>query len=394
LESGKEASMSQKRVIHIVVAPNSFKGSLSSPLAAEAIGRGLETSGLACSLDLMPIADGGDDTMEVLVGQAGRIIKVHVDDPLGRPIEAELGLMADGRTAVVEMARASGLKLLTPQERDPLKTTSFGTGQLILRAVAEGVRRIIVGVGGSATTDGGAGCLTALGVRLLDEEDREVTPSGGGLARLRRIEADGLAPGLAGIKIQVACDVENPTLGPSGAAAIFGPQKGAGPEEVARLEENLTHFFALVREAVGVDVTQTHRGGAAGAMAAGLKAFLGAELASGIDLVLDQYGAEERLAEADLVITGEGRLDATTLRGKGPVGVVRTARRLGVPTIALAGSLGDGLDELMAEGFEAVVPICPGPVSLAEAMSQAGRLLEETSRRIGRLLNLGLTFNS
>ena len=386
--------MKERRPLKIVVAPNSFKGSLSSPLAAEAIGRGLEASGLACSLDLMPIADGGDDTMEVLVGQDGRIIKVQVDDPLGRPIEAELGLMADGQTAVVEMARASGLKLLTPQERDPLKTTSVGTGQLILRAVEEGVRRIIIGVGGSATTDGGAGCLTALGVRLLDEEDREVTPSGGGLARLRRIEADGLAPGLAEVQIQVACDVENPTLGSNGAAAIFGPQKGASPEDVARLEENLTNFFSLVRETRGVDLTQTFRGGAAGAMAAGLKAFLGAELASGIDLVLDHCGAEERLAEADLVITGEGRLDATTLRGKGPVGVVRAARRQGVPAIALGGSLGDGLDELLAEGFEAVVPICPGPISLEEAMSQAGRFLEETGRRIGRLLSLGLTFNS
>lgn len=384
--------MTQARPLNILVSPNSFKGSLAAPVAAQAIGRGLERSGLACLLDLMPIADGGDDTLEVLVGQAGKLEFLEVQDPLGWPIRAALGLLADGRSAVVEMARASGLKLLKDQERDPLLTTTYGTGQLIARAVELGVKRIIVGVGGSATTDGGAGCLQALGVRFFDQAGREIRPVGGNLDQIHRIDLSGLSPGLKAVKIEIACDVDNPTLGPQGAAAVFGPQKGASPQKVKILEANLTHFFTLAREVTGNDLASTPRGGAAGALAAGLAAFLGAELKSGIELVLEALGADERLKKADLAITGEGRIDATTLKGKGPAGLLVWAKRHAVPVIALAGSLGPGHEEFLNLGLSAALPICPGPMSLEEAMTQAESLIEQAAFRLGRLIGVGRGF--
>ncbi len=379
--------------LKILIAPNSFKGSLSSPRAAAAIGRGLKSCGLECDLDLMPIADGGDDTMAVLIGREGSVRRFAVQDPLNRPVEAELGLLADNDTAVVEMARASGLKLLKPEERDPLKTSTYGTGQLIARAVGAGCSRVIVGVGGSATVDGGAGCLEALGASFVDESGQKIPPGGGGLHRVRRLDLSGLDPRLKEIQIDVACDVENPTLGPRGAAAVFGPQKGATPEQVRILEENLNRFFTLAAETLGKDVRRTPRGGAAGALAAGLKAFLGAELRSGVELVLESLGAPRRLARADLVITGEGRLDSQTLSGKGPLGLARAAKEHGVPVVALAGAIGEGEAELAAAGLEAIMSICPGPLSLEEAMGETDRLLEEAAARLGRWLALGRGLN-
>ena len=375
----------------ILVAPNAFKGTLSAPEAADCIIRGLARSGLACECDRMPIADGGDDTMEVLVADGGQVRQETVEDPLGRPIRAAWGLLADGRTAVVEMARASGLKLLKDDERDPLRTSTYGTGQLIAAAVMAGARRIIVGVGGSATVDGGAGCVQALGVRLLDENGRDVPRGGGALGRVRRIDMSGLLPPLReGImEVLVACDVDNPTLGPGGAAAVFAPQKGASPDQVAVLEANLTHFFTLVAEQVGVDVRDLPGGGAAGALSAGLAAFLGAELRSGIDLVLEALDFERRLADVDLVITGEGRMDSQTLGGKGPFGLAMAARRRGIPTVALVGSIGDGEDALLEAGLAAILPVVPGPITLEAALADAANLLERAALRLGRLLALG-----
>jgi len=373
----------------ILVAPNAFKGALSAGRAAECIARGLRRSGLDCQVEVMPIADGGDDTLEALVAAGGQVRMVQVQDPLGRPIEAELGLLADGQTAVVEMARASGLKLLRPEERDPMRTSTFGTGQLIAAAVDQGARSVIVGVGGSATVDGGSGCATALGVKLLDKDGRPVPPGGGGLGLVRRIDAGGLHPGLDRVKILVACDVDNPTLGPRGAAAIFGPQKGASPEQVKELEAGLSHFYGLVAESLGVDVRQTPRAGAAGALAAGLRAFFGAELRSGIELVLERLDCRRRLQGIDLVVTGEGRVDSQTLGDKGPIGLAREAGKQGVPVIALAGGIGDGEDELAAAGLEAVLSIVPGPLSLEEAMAGAAELAEKAGVRLGRLLRLG-----
>jgi glycerate kinase len=375
----------------ILVAPNAFKGALSAPEAAACIARGLGRSGLDCELDLMPIADGGDDTMDVLVAQGGERREVTVDGPLRLPIRSAWGLLADGETAVVEMARASGLKLIAAQERNPLLTSTYGTGQLIAAAVAAGARRIIVGVGGSATVDGGAGCMQALGVRLLNADGHEVPRGGGALADIRRIDASGLLTPLreGGVEVLVACDVDNPTLGPNGAAAIFGPQKGATSEQVEVLEANLRHFFTLVAEQIDVDVREMTGGGAAGALSAGLAAFLGAELRSGIDLVLDALRFEDRLGGVDLVITGEGRMDSQTLGGKGPFGLAMAALDRGIPTVALAGSVGDGEEALMSAGLVAVLPIAPGPVTLQRSMAEAEALLESTAVRLGRLLQLG-----
>ncbi len=376
--------------MRILIAPNAFKGALSAPEAAACIARGLRRSGLDCELDLMPIADGGDDTMDVLLAQGGEAHPVTVEGPLRRPVEAAWGLLADGETAIVEMARASGLKLLRDDERDPLLASTYGTGQLIAGAVAAGATRIIVGVGGSATVDGGAGCMQALGVRLLDETGSEVPHGGGQLGRIARIDTSGLLTPLreGRVEVLVACDVDNPTLGSNGAAAVFGPQKGASPEQVETLEANLRHFFTLVAEQVGVDVRALPGGGAAGALAAGLAAFLGAELRSGIDLVLDALGAEERLSGVDLVITGEGRMDSQTLGGKGPFGLALAARARGVPTVALVGGIGDGEDALH-EALAAVVPVAPGPISLDDALKDAESLLERAALRVGRLIALG-----
>ncbi len=373
----------------ILIAPNAFKGSLSSPRAAEGIARGLSRAAADWHFDLMPIADGGDDTLEVLCADGGSTLEVEVADPLGRPIRATLGLMADDRTAVIEMARASGLKLLAPGECDPLAATTRGVGQLIAAAAEAGAERIIIGVGGSATVDGGAGCVSALGVRLLDEAGDPVPPGGGSLGRIHRIDPSGLAPALAGRDLVVACDVENPVLGPTGTAAVFAPQKGASPEDVARLEANLGHFFGLAARTLGRDVRHLPRAGAAGGLAGGLAAFCNARLESGIDLVLEHLDADRRIREADLVITGEGLLDAQTLSGKGPLGLARLAREHHRPVVALAGGVGGGEADLAAAGISAVLPITPGPLALEEAMDRALELMERAAERLGRLLLVG-----
>jgi glycerate kinase len=378
-------------MMKILVAPNAFKGGLSAVEAADCIARGLARSGLDCTLDQMPIADGGDDTMDVLTAQGGQVRTCTVEGPLRRPTDAAWGLLNEGQTAIVEMARASGLRLLRMDERDPMQTTTYGTGQLIAAAVAAGVQDIIVGVGGSATVDGGAGCLQALGVRLLDKNGQDIPRGGGALGKIARIDASGLLTPLreGKVRIRVACDVENPTLGPNGAAAIFGPQKGATPEQVDMLEANLTHFFTLVAQQIGADVRELPGGGAAGAIAAGLAAFVGAELRSGIDLVLDALHFADRLADVDLVITGEGQMDSQTLGGKGPFGLAMAAKAKDVPTVALVGSIGDGEDALMAAGITAIVPVAPGPITLDRALAEAPAMLEAAAVRIGQLLALG-----
>ena len=372
----------------ILVAPNALKGSVSALDAAERIGLGLKKSGLDADLDLMPIADGGDDTMDVLVASGGEIREVEVLDPLRRPIRAQFALLADGQTAVVEMARASGLKLLGPSERNPLITTTYGTGQLIAAAIEAGAKRLIVGIGGSATNDGGVGCAQALGLRTEDSEGRSVPGEGGSLRKVRRIVMDEMLPALDDVEIRVACDVDNPLLGPRGASAVFGPQKGATPEQVKELDDNLAHFYGFLAETQGIDVRDRPGSGAAGGLGAGLMAFLNGQPRSGIDLVLEYLDLPRRLEGVDLVITAEGRMDSQTLSGKGPVGLARRALERGIPTIALVGSVGDGEEELHDAGIKAIFPIVSGPMDLTEAMKTAGELLEKTAVRIGRLIGL------
>ena len=372
----------------ILVAPNALKGSVSAVEAAERISRGLKKSGLDAILDLMPIADGGDDTMDVLVASGGEVHEVEVLDPLRRRIRSQFALLADGRTAVVEMARASGLKLLKSSERNPLITTTYGTGQLIAAAIEAGAKRLIVGIGGSATNDGGVGCAQALGLRTEDSEGRSVPGEGGSLKKVSRIIMDAMLPALEGVEIRVACDVDNPLLGPRGASAVFGPQKGATPEDVRELEANLAHFYGLLAETLGIDVRDRPGGGAAGGLGAGLMAFVHGKPRSGIDLVLEYLNFEGRLKDVNLVITAEGRMDSQTLGGKGPFGLARRAMEHAVPTIALVGSLGDGEEQLHEAGIRTIFPIIPGPMDLTEAMETGGELLERTATRIGRLISL------
>jgi glycerate kinase len=369
----------------VLIAPNAFKGSLSSPRVAQGIARGLARSPLDCEVDLMPIADGGDDTLEALCHPQGHIIQVEVEDPLGRPLTADLGFMADGRTAVVEMARASGLKLLAPHERNPLVTSTYGVGQLMTAALARGAQRIIVGAGGSATVDAGAGCLSALGIKLLDASGDEAPRGGGGLAKVDRLDTSGLLPGWDRVEVLVACDVENPALGPEGSAAVYGPQKGASPQDVAVLEAGIERFLEVVRRDRGLDLASLPKSGAAGALAAGLHALAGARLESGIELILDHLAADERVARSDLVITGEGRLDSQTLSGKGPQGLATIARQHGRPVVALVGSMGEG----DFADFAAVLPITPGPMDLETALARAEELVEAAAERLGRLLKVG-----
>ncbi|MGQ9886858.1 MAG: glycerate kinase [Aggregatilineales bacterium] len=372
----------------IVIAPGAFKHSLTASAAAQAIAAGLRRSGLEAELHLLPIADGGNGTLDAFLATGGQRITATVENPLGRPVQAAFGLLPDGKTAVIEMALASGLELLDTWQLDPLQTSTYGTGQLMQAALARGVERVIVGVGGSATVDGGAGCLQALGVSLLDAYGAEVPRGGGGLDRVFIIDTHQLDPRWRDVEVLIASDVSNPTLGPQGAAAVFGPQKGATPEQVALLERNLAHFFRVVRDQFGVDVRETPGGGAAGALSAGLVAFLGGRIESGVDLVLKHSGFAGLLDQADLVITGEGRMDGQTIHGKGPIGVAQMARQRGVPTVALVGGLDIDDAALHRAGVQAALPIVTGPMPLERALDDAAALLERAALRLGYLLQI------
>jgi glycerate 2-kinase len=375
--------------LRIIVAPGAFKNSLTADAAARAIESGLAKSGLDAQVLVAPIADGGNGTLDAFLAQGGQRHTVTVEDPIGRQVEAAFGLLPDGETAVIEMALASGLELLQNWQLNPLVTSTYGTGQLMQAALAAGAKRIIVGMGGSATVDGGAGCLQALGVSLFDAYGKEVPRGGGHLNQIFVIDPQGMDPRWQQVEVLIASDVDNPVLGEHGAAAVFGPQKGATPQQVQQLEANLKHFFALVRDQLGRDVFDLEGGGAAGAFSAGLVAFLNARLQSGIDLVLEYSGFAEALAEADLVITGEGQMDAQTIHGKGPIGVARLAWEHGVPTIALVGGLNVRDDVLHDAGMQAVLPIVTGPMKLDEAIEHAYELVERAALRLGYILQVG-----
>jgi glycerate 2-kinase len=378
---------------HLLIAPGAFKGSLTAAAAARAIERGLRRAGLQ-QLRLLPIADGGDGTLDAFVQAGASPVPVQVLDPLGRPHTAAYAVLTidDTPTAVIEMAKASGLALLRRDELDPMRASTYGTGELMRAALEGGARRTIIGMGGSATNDGGAGCLQALGVRLLDEDGRDIPPGGGGLALLHTIDVTGLDPRWREVEVIIASDVENPPVGERGAAAVFGPQKGATAEQIRILDANLLQFFTLISEQLGVDVRTTPGGGAAGAFSAGLMAFLNGRIESGVDLILDLLHFEALLDDTALVVTGEGRMDSQTVDGKGPIGVARRARVRGVPTVALVGGLLDEdgrLDERLHEaGIAAVLPIVSKPMPLEEAISRGAELLEVAALRLGYLLQL------
>ena len=375
--------------MRIIVAPGAFKNSLTADAVAQAIESGIAKSGLDAAVLLAPIADGGNGTLDAFLAAGGERQTVMVDDPIGRQVEAAYGLLPDGETAVIEMALASGMELLQNWQLNPLATSTYGTGQLMKAALGAGAKRLIIGMGGSATVDGGAGCLQALGVHLFDAYGNEVKRGGGNLNEIFVIDAQGLDPRWQDVEILIASDVDNPTLGEQGAAAVFGPQKGANAQQVQKLEANLTHFFTLVKDQLGKDVMTLKGGGAAGAFSAGLTAFLNARIESGIDLILEYSGFADALTEADLVITGEGQMDGQTIHGKGPVGVARLAQQHGVPTIAIVGGLDVRDDVLHDAGIQAVLPIVTGPMSLEAAIDHAPELVERAALRLGYILAVG-----
>jgi len=369
--------------MRIIVAPDSFKGSLKSPAAAAAMAAGCRAAAPHAEVRLLPVGDGGEGTLEALVSATGGRYETHrVTGPLGDPVEARLGLLGDGRTVFVEMAEASGLSRVPAGRLAPREATTRGTGELLQAALGTGRPRVLLGIGGSATTDGGAGLLQALGARLRDASGRDLPPGGGALAQLANLDLSGLAwP--SGVELIAACDVTNPLTGPTGAAAVYGPQKGATPADVAALDAALARFADLAADVLGRDLHATPGAGAAGGLGFGLLAFLGARLERGAPLVLDAIGFDTAVAGADLVLTGEGRLDHQTLSfGKTLAEVAGRARRAGVPAIAMAGSLEPGLEGYHDLGLSAVASIIPRPMSLEEAMRDAARLVEDGARRV------------
>lgn len=370
----------------IVIAPDSFKESLSAAGVASALARGLRQALPTAEIRECPLGDGGEGTLDaVLAATGGEVREVRVTGPLGEPVTARWGWLAEQRTAFVEMASASGLELVPKARRDVRVATSHGTGELLRAALDGGAQRLVLAIGGSATNDGGAGVLQALGVRLLDGQGQALAPGGAALASLASLDLTDLHPRLAAVEVVIAADVDNPLCGPQGASQIFGPQKGASPEQVRELDAALAHFATVTAATLGRDVSEQPGAGAAGGVGFAALAFLQATFRPGIEVVAELVGLEEALQDADLAVTGEGRLDGQTLRGKTPAGVLRLAQRHGVPVVAVAGSLGEGYDALYQQGLAAAFSLVPGPLSLEEALAQAEGLLERTARDIGRL---------
>ncbi|HGY9626582.1 TPA: glycerate kinase [Pseudomonas putida] len=370
----------------IVIAPDSFKDSLDAAGVARAIGTGLAEAWPDAELVECPMADGGEGTMEaILAASQGELRRQRVRGPLGAPVEAGWGWLASSRTAIIEMAQASGLQLVPTGQRDACRSSTWGTGELIAAALAAGATRIVLAIGGSATNDGGSGMLRALGLRLLDANGQPLAEGGQALAGLAHIDASDLDPRLAEVQVEVAADVDNPLCGPHGATAIFGPQKGASPEQVQALDQALGHFADHCAQLLGEDVRDFPGCGAAGGMGFAAKAFMGARFRPGVEVVADLAGLDALVQGADLVITGEGRFDAQTLRGKTPMGVARVAKRHGVPVVVLAGTLGEGYQQLYAHGIDAAFALASGPMTLERACAEAGVLLKARATDIARL---------
>ncbi len=366
----------------VVIAPNTFKGSLSAPEAAAAIARGVREAFPDAEVVEVPVADGGDGTVEALVSaHRGEYRTVEVEGPLGDPVQATYGLIEAGRTGVVELASASGLTLIPAERRDPRKTSTYGFGQLLEAVRAAGVERIIAGIGGSATNDGGVGMAQALGYRLLDSAGADLPRGGAALARLARIDSSGFDPAWRSVKVMVACDVTNPLTGPLGASAVYGPQKGADEAAIRELDAALANFAAVIERELGKKVADVPGAGAAGGAGAGLIAFLDATLVPGATLVVGASGFDAKLKDADLVITGEGQADAQTGYGKAPGEVAKRAKAARIPVLLIAGSKGPGWEALRGLGVTAVVTLDEEGDNLQQLMRDAGQLLTQTAAR-------------
>ncbi|QXI36323.1 glycerate kinase [Pseudomonas xantholysinigenes] len=370
----------------IVIAPDSFKDSLDAASVAQAIASGLAEVWPTAELRECPMADGGEGTMAAIVAAShGEQRRQWVRGPLGEPVQASWGWLPESHTAVIEMAEASGIQLVPNAQRDACRSSTWGTGELVGAALAAGARRIVLAIGGSATNDAGSGMLRALGLRLYDAAGEPLEEGGLALAQLARIDASALDPRLAHVQVEVAADVDNPLCGANGASAIFGPQKGASPAQVQALDQALSHFADHCVRLLGKDVRDEPGSGAAGGMGFAAKAFMGARFRPGVEVVAELAGLEALVQGADLVITGEGRFDAQTLRGKTPLGVARVAKRHGVPVVVLAGTLGAGYEQLYAYGIDAAFALASGPMSLEQACAEAGALLKARAADVARL---------
>ena len=375
----------------ILVAPQEFKGSISALSVAEAAETGVMRVFPDAEVVLCPVADGGDGTLETLVEVSGGEVRTcSVQNPIGETITAQWGAMGDGVTAVIEMARTSGLALLSLDERDPLNSSTFGLGQAILEALNQGFRKFIVGIGGSATNDAGAGMAQALGATLLNAEGKSIPFGGAALADLRSIDISKMDTRIENSQFMVACDVSNPLTGDEGASAVYGPQKGATPEMVAQLDNALLNFAEIVKKDIGKNVSEISGAGAAGGLGAGMLAFMGAELKAGVDIVLETVQLREKLSDVDLVITGEGGMDFQTVYNKAPIGVARIAGEFNIPTIAIAGLLGQNFTVVHDHGIRAATSIVDGPISLEESSERASELISNSVEESLRFISVGM----
>lgn len=372
--------------MRILVAPDSFKGSLKSTEVTSLIKKGLQRVDESWLIVERPLADGGEGTIEVLVqGTGGKMIEKEVTGPRGEKVKAHIGVVSDGEVAVLEMAEVAGLTLLPPEERNPRFTTTYGVGELIKEAVNLGFRRIILGIGGSATNDGGMGALRALGVKFFDQEGKELKGIGDDLINLVRIDSQHLFKKPEGVELIIACDVKNPLYGEEGAAYVYGPQKGANPEEVEMLDRGLRNYARLVKEHTGIEIDYLPGAGAAGGIGAGLYAFWGAEFTSGIQLVMDILGVEEEIKKADLVISGEGKVDKQSLYGKVVSGVKEKCERWEKPLLLVGGKITEEAFTLWEDKVLALFSLSNGPMSEEEAFKKAPFLLEHLSFNLGRV---------
>jgi glycerate kinase len=377
--------------VKIVIAPQAFKGSLSALNVATAVQKGVRRIFPDAQILTCPVADGGDGTLETLVeSSGGKIMETNVEDPTGKPIVAQWGAMGDGNTAVIEMARTSGLALLTLEERDPLNATTYGLGEIIVSALNKGFRKFIVGIGGSATNDAGAGMAQALGIKLMDREGRNLVFGGAALQNLSVIDTSSIDQRVLESNFQIACDVNNPLTGPEGASAVYGPQKGATEENVRQLDSALGVFAEVAKRDLGKDISNLEGAGAAGGLGAGMIAFVEGHLRAGVDIVLDTVNLAEKLESADLVITGEGSIDFQTVYNKAPIGVARMAKARGIPTIGISGMLGENYQIVHNHGIDAVLSIANGPISLEESLQNAPSLISEAVEESLRLISVGM----
>lgn len=378
-----------KKDLVIVLAPDSFKESITAKEACIAMERGIKKANSNIKCIHVPMADGGEGTMQSLVDATnGKIYSIKVVGPLGNEVEAQYGILGNGEIGILEMASASGIHLVPKGERNPLITTTYGTGQLIKACLDHGVKKLLIGIGGSATNDGGSGVIQALGGRLLDKEGNELGFGGGELGKLDLIDLSNFDSRLKEIEVEVACDVNNPLCGERGASNVFGPQKGATLEMVEILDRNLNHYAGEIKKQLGKDVLEVPGAGAAGGLGAGLMAFLNGTLKKGIEMVIEYAGLEEKVKSADMVWTGEGSIDFQTQYGKTPLGVAEVAKMYNKPVIALAGRVGEGVEVLYEKGIDSIFGIMRGVTTLEEALANGQDNIEKTSENIVRLINL------